>query len=123
MGSAVAPGETRTATEIKLVVAIVQDEDADPLRDALVGERFPLTRLNSVGGFLQRGNATMLIGVERSRLGSLLATIRQNCRTRTGYVLPSFPIDVAEPVLSEPVEVEIGGALVLVLDVERFEYL
>jgi len=105
---------------LKLVVAIVQDEDAGPLHDALVSQGFPLTRLNSVGGFLRKGNATILVGVPARRLSPLLAVIRDNCRTRTGYFVPTFPMDVAEPLLPEPVEVEIGGALVLVLDVDRF---
>jgi len=116
-------GSAASAPSLKLVVAIVQDEDAGPLHDALVGQQFPLTRLNSVGGFLQKGNATLLIGVEPERLSGLLAAIRHNCRTRTAYFVPTFPMDVAEPMLPEPIEVEIGGALVLILDVERFERL
>lgn len=116
-------GRPDTRGPLKLVVAIVQDEDAGPLQDVLVAQRFALTRLSSVGGFLRRGNATFLVGAEEHRLGNLLALIRENCRTRTGYFVPTFPVDIAEPVLPEPIEVEIGGALVLVLDVERFAYL
>ncbi len=107
----------------KLVLAIVQDEDAGTLRDALIERAFPHTRLSSVGGFLHRGNATLLIGVHATRLPGLFEVIRSHCQTRLGYFVPTFPMDVAEPLTPEPIEVEIGGALILILDVERFAYL
>lgn len=112
------------ADEIKLVVAIVQDEDANALNDSLLAEKFGLTRLNTAGGFLRQGNVTFLMGVHESRLGQLLSIIRRNCVTRTQYVNPLPPImEPGEFYMPYPVEVQVGGATVFVFDVERFERL
>ena len=109
---------------MRLVVAIVQDEDADSLADSLIAENFGLTRINSAGGLLRQGNVSFLLGLEEDRLGQLLSIIRRNCVTRTQYVNPLPPImEPGEFYMPYPVEVQVGGATVFVFDVERFERL
>jgi uncharacterized protein YaaQ len=50
---------------MKLVVAIVADQDANRATQALVDAGYPgPTRINTVGGFLRRGNATLLLGTD-----------------------------------------------------------
>lgn len=63
---------------MKLVVAIVQDQDAGPVIDALVANEYRSTRINTVGGFLKRGNATLLIGVEDDRVDDVMRLIREH---------------------------------------------
>ena len=109
------------STTTKLVVAIVQDEDAPVLSDAVVARGFRVTRMNTVGGFLRKGNATILVGVEERQIPELLAIIRHTCRTRMAFLTATYPVEMAEPFLSEPIEVQVGGAVVFILDVERFE--
>ncbi len=112
------------AAGVKLVLAIVQDEDANALSESLLAERFSLTRINTAGGFLREGNVSFLLGVEEDRLGQLLSIIRRNCVTRTQYVNPLPPImEPGEFYMPYPVEVQVGGATVFVFDVERFEQL
>lgn len=77
---------------MKLVVAIVQDKDAGPVVDALVQREYRSTRINTQGGFLRRGNATLLIGVDDERTEDVLAIVRENARTGGGTV---FVLDVA----------------------------
>lgn len=105
----------------KLLLAVVQDEDAVALSDAVVARGYRVTRMNTVGGFLRRGNATMLFGVEEGQVPELLSIIRHTCRTRMAYLTATYPVEMAEPFLSEPIEVQVGGAVVFILDVERFE--
>jgi uncharacterized protein YaaQ len=105
----------------KLVVAIVQDEDAPALSDAVVGRGYRATRMHTVGGFLRKGNATILIGVQERQIPELLSIIRQTCRTRMAFLTATYPVEMAEPFLSEPIEVQVGGAVVFILNVERFE--
>ena len=62
---------------MKLVVAIVQDGDAGGVIDALVQAEFRSTRINTSGGFLKRGNATILVGVEDERVPDVLRLIRE----------------------------------------------
>ena len=66
---------------MKLVVAIVQDQDAGAVIDALVANEFRSTRINTSGGFLKRGNATILVGVEDDRVQDVLRLIGETAPT------------------------------------------
>lgn len=70
-------------TIMKLVIAIVQAEEAGAVIDALLAAGHRLTRINTVGGFLRRGNATLLIGVEPDKVDEVINLIQDNCRART----------------------------------------
>lgn len=107
---------------MKLVVAIVQNDDAGQLTDALREKNYASTVISTTGGFLREGNTTVLIGVEKGRVDELLALIKKNCTTRTQFINPLPPVmEPGELFLAQPVEVQVGGATVFVLDVERFE--
>ncbi|MDA8237024.1 MAG: cyclic-di-AMP receptor [Chloroflexi bacterium] len=109
---------------MKLLVAIVHPEDAGPLVDALLDREFRATRLHSSGGFLKQSNATVLLGVEDDAVEEALGIVRENCHSRTQLVNPMPPIlEPGEFFLPYPLEVEVGGATVFVLPVERFEKL
>ena len=80
------------------------------------------TLVSTTGGFLREGNATIFIGTPAESLEEVLDTIRQNCHTRTKYVNPLPPVmEPGEMYLPNPVEVEVGGATVFVVDVARSE--
>ncbi len=107
---------------MKLVVAIVQNDDAGALSDALRENNYASTVISTTGGFLREGNSTILVGVDALRVDTLLKLIKENCTTRTQYVNPVPPVmEPGELYLAQPVEVQVGGATVFVLDVERFE--
>ena len=109
---------------MKLVVAIVHPEDAGPLVDALLDHDFRATRLHSSGGFLKQSNATILVGVEDDQVESILGIVRETCTSRTQVVNPMPPImEPGEFFMPYPLEVEVGGATVFVVPVERFERL
>jgi uncharacterized protein YaaQ len=104
----------------KLVVAITDDREADALIDKLVQRGYPATKVSSTGGFLRKGSATILSGVEEGDVDVVLGIIRAECKARTEYVpaqATPFP-DTALP--REPIPVRVGGAIVFVLAVERF---
>ena len=109
---------------MKLVTAIVHSEDAGNLVDALLEKEFRATRLQSSGGFLKQGNATILVGVEDDRVDDVMAIIAEHCTSRTQVVNPMPPImEPGEFYMPYPVEVTFGGATVFVLDVARYERL
>ena len=109
---------------MKLVMAVVQNEDAGPLVAALLERDFRATRLHSSGGFLKQTNATVMVGVAEEQLDDVLAVIRENCHARTQLVNPMPPImEPGELYMPYPLEVEVGGAMVFVLPVERVERL
>ncbi len=107
---------------MKLVVAIVQNDDAGALTDALRENNYASTVISTTGGFLREGNTTILVGADGLRIDGLLKLIKESCTTRTQYVNPVPPVmEPGELYLAQPVEVQVGGATVFVLDVERFE--
>lgn len=107
---------------MKLIMSIINSDDARPLLDVLAREGHRATMIGTTGGFLREGNATILIGVEDHLVDAILTTIRDNCHTRKQFVNPLPPImEPGELYMPTPVEIEVGGATVFVMDVERFE--
>ena len=107
---------------MKMVMAIVHGDDAGGLVNALTDKSYRATRINTAGGFLKESNATILVGVDDDRVTDVLAIIRNNCQARTQFINPVPPVmEPGEFYMPYPVEVQIGGAFVFVLDVERFE--
>jgi uncharacterized protein YaaQ len=106
---------------MKLVMSIVQSDDAANLIDDLVAQGHRITRINTAGGFLQQSNATILLGVEDPQVDEVLSVIQSNCQTRTQYINPLPPVmEPGEFYMPYPVEVQIGGATVFVLPIEKF---
>jgi uncharacterized protein YaaQ len=66
---------------MKLIIAIIHDEDNDRVSRMLTGENFRVTMVASTGGFLRSGRSTLLIGVEDERLERALQLLRENCVT------------------------------------------
>jgi len=105
----------------KLVMMVVADTDADALMDTLVEQGHATTKVGSTGGFLHHGSVTIFCGVGAADVDAVLATVREICRARREFV--PIPGAIAEegPFNAEPIEVRVGGAIVFVLDIDRFE--
>ncbi len=109
---------------MKLVIAVVHADDATSCSDALAEAGFACTRLTTSGGFLQKGNATLFTGVDDDRVDDVIDLLRHHARGRNEFMNPTPPlVEPAEFVVPFPVEVQVGGATVFVLDVARFEQL
>ena len=107
---------------MKLIIAIVNADDKRVLLDSLLHKGFRATVVSTTGGFLREGNATILVGTETDKMEAALEVIKENCHTRTQFVNPLPPImEPGELYMPTPVEVQVGGAAVFVLDVERHE--
>jgi len=107
---------------MKLVIAVIQEKDKHKVTDALLRNEYKFTNVASTGGFLREGNVTFLIGVEPERVDHVISLIGDSSKTREQYV-SVFPPTV-EPigaVIPTPVKVKIGGAVIFVLDVEKFQ--
>lgn len=94
---------------MKLIIAVVQNEDADAVVDALLENDFRATRLASTGGFLRRGNTTIMIGVQDEQVDTVLDFIRQEARSRSQS--------------QDAGEVQTAAATVFVLDLEEYQRL
>jgi uncharacterized protein YaaQ len=106
----------------KLMVMVVADSDAERLVRALVSHGYPATKIGSTGGFLRRGNTTIMSGVEAHEVDEVMEFVRRFCHARTELIpLQSLPVTGDGAPFVDPLEVRVGGAVVFVLNVERFE--
>ncbi|MBX6755386.1 cyclic-di-AMP receptor [Thermorudis peleae] len=105
---------------MKLLVTVIQARDLENLTLALHERGYAATQVHSAGGFLREQNVTLLIGVDDEAVAEVIRIIKANCYSRVQYVNPLLPIvDAGEVFLPNPVEVQVGGAHVFVLPVER----
>ncbi|MBO8125637.1 MAG: cyclic-di-AMP receptor [Firmicutes bacterium] len=106
---------------MKLVIAIVQDQDAHDLIENLLKKDFRATKLASTGGLLREGNSTILVGVEKERVDEVIELVKESCSTRQQLISPVSAIGRSiHTFLPSPVEITVGGATVFVLDVDQF---
>ena len=105
---------------MKIVLAIVSNDDSSVVSAALTKEGFSVTKLATTGGFLMAGNTTFLVGVEDEKVDAVIDIIRSQSRKRTQMVPSSSAYD-GGMFSSYPVEVTVGGATIFVLNVDRFE--
>ena len=107
---------------MKLVLAIVQDKDADALAREFIQNNVRATKLATSGGFLKAGNTTFIVGIEDDRVNEVLGIIKKSSHTREQYV-SNVNMDAAgTSMLGKPVQVTVGGATVFVLPVEEFKH-
>ena len=105
----------------KLIIAIVQDEDASRLISELMNNGFSVTKLATTGGFLKSGNTTLLAGVDDSRFQDCLGIIEKVCKSRKQIATSPVTMGGASGMYaSYPIEVTVGGATVFILAVDQF---
>jgi len=106
----------------KLVLAIIQDEDAFHIMDLLNAKGFSVTKLASTGGFLRAGNTTLICGVSEDRIPELIEVIETKCKSRKQITsVNAMNVNANESFAPYPVEVTVGGANIFVLNVEEFK--
>lgn len=106
---------------MKLIIAIVNNDDSAVVSSALTREGFTVTKLSTSGGFLMVGNTTFLIGTEDDKVDLAKSIIKKNSQTRThkANTTESFGRGFAEGAVGA--EIKVSGAMVFVLGVEETE--
>lgn len=107
---------------MKLVLAIINSDDANSVSNALTDSGFHVTKLSTTGGFLKVGNTTFITGVDDDKVDAVIKIIKSKSNRRTQSVPNSTALE-ADMYSSIPFEITIGGATVFVLNVDRFEKL
>mgnify|MGYP004571585945 FL=1 len=107
---------------MKLIIAIVQDEDASRLVNKLMDEGYGATKLATTGGFLRSGNTTLLTGVDDDKLDHAMEIIEKTCKSRTQVAPVHAPMAGSAGMYAPayPIQVTVGGATVFVMEVEQF---
>lgn len=105
---------------MKMIMAVVSGDDSNAVSAALTKARFSVTKLATTGGFLMSGNTTFLIGVDDDKVSEVIDIIAKHSKKRKQLVPSAGMMDVGM-YSAFPVEVTVGGAIVFVMNVERFE--
>ncbi len=106
---------------MKLLIAIVNNDDSAVVASALTKENFTVTKLSTTGGFLMVGNTTFLIGTEDERVSEAKEIIKKYSKTRTHstQTTDSLGRGFADGALGN--DVTVGGATVFLVNVEGME--
>lgn len=102
-----------------LMMAVVQAQDAEVAKEVLAKMDLTVDRMPSVGGFLGRRNATLLIGMREDQRERVIETLNQNCRQRIEFI--AVPLESAPLPLPTPTPITVGGATIFTLDVDHYE--
>lgn len=102
-----------------MMIAVIQSQDIDAANAALKSVNIHATRLPSVGGFLGRRNATMLLGLQPDQIEKAKIALQESCRQRIEYL--AVPLESAPLPLPTPTPITVGGANILTVNIERFE--
>jgi uncharacterized protein YaaQ len=110
---------------MKLIFAIINNDDSHSVSTALMQNGFHATKLASTGGFLMSGNTTFLLCADDSRVEDVISVIRDNSKKRKQFVPNAASFGGGEGGSisgnSFPAEVSVGGATIFVTNVERFD--
>jgi len=105
---------------MKMITVIVDNNDADIICYALTDAGFSFTKMATTGGFLRSGNTTLLMGVEDERVDEAIEVIRSKSFRHKEMVTLSYGLTPGMPA-AYPIDITVGGAIVFVTDVLRFE--
>lgn len=113
--------KSKSSEKGMLMLAVVQAQDAEVAKEALEKLGVSVTRLPSVGGFLGRRNATLMIGLPENQREVVIETLHQNCRQRIEFI--AVPLESAPLPLPTPTPITVGGATILSMEVDHYEEL
>jgi uncharacterized protein YaaQ len=106
---------------MKLIFAVIQNEDEDALTEAMEMEGMSVTRIGSSGGFLRASNVTLMTAVEDQHVERVLALFGKHCKRRTKHLHPWMPSMEARERFLGAIPVQVGGAAVFILSLDRME--
>ena len=103
---------------MKLIIAVVDDQDVDKLMSALTEQQVGVTRVSSTGGLITPGNSTLIIGLDESKVEPVMKTVTEIASPHPSIVPYAHAGNMP---LTSFIEVEVGGFMSFVLDIDHFE--
>lgn len=105
---------------MKLVLAIVHDEQAYDLMQELSDNEYTVTKLATTGGFLRSANTTLICGTEKEKVPKLLEIIEKKCKSTKQVRANPIHSPLGGAIFPVASQVIVGGATCFVLDVDQF---
>lgn len=110
---------------MKLILAIVNNDDAPIVTTQLTKAGFNTTKVASTGGFLMSGNTTFITGVDDDKVDSVIDIISRFSKKRMQPSVAGIQHHTMSGINTQHTqvtEVLVGGGTIFVLNIERFEH-
>ena len=108
---------------MKMIIAVINNDDSISASAALSREGFWVTKLSTTGGYLMVGNSTFLIGTDDDKVDKVIEVLSKHCSAKKQRAPGGFSLGRGLVNDSVVKEVTVGGAVVFVLSVDRTEHL
>lgn len=105
---------------MKLIIAIVNNDDAHFVHTGLTSGGFHITKVSSTGGFLMNGNSTFLLGTEDADVDKALEIIRTHSKRRVQNVPMAIPGVMNTSYDTSSTKISVGGATVFIMNIEQY---
>lgn len=105
---------------MKLLITIVQSYDSDRLLRAVTSAGLGATKVNSVGGFLRMVNSTILMAMDEEHVPDAIEIIRETSQRRVEVKMDAAEAEFSEWFSAGYHEVQIGGAVIFVMEMDAF---
>ncbi len=105
---------------MKLIIAIINKDDSNKVASTLNKSGYYVTKLASTGGFLSKGNTTLLVGTDEEKVDDVIELIRSKAKHRNEKVPTVNTLSLPEVTMTTMVDVLVGGATIFVIDVDQF---
>jgi uncharacterized protein YaaQ len=104
---------------MKMVMAVVQREEAESVLQALIAAGHTATLIESRGGMLRQAWMTMFVAVKTEAVEKVLGIIKTNCVSDVNVEAR----DQAEHITGRlsSAQAKVGGAVTFVWDLDKFE--
>ncbi|RPI84605.1 MAG: hypothetical protein EHM41_12950 [Chloroflexi bacterium] len=103
----------------QLALLVVSGRQSNDLMDKLRQERYYFTVIDSSGGIIQEPAVCLLVGLNSTRTEHLIKIIRKVCQPLKAYIPSQLTFQTGIQTIPM-IEAQVGGALIHILDVERF---
>jgi len=112
-------GEAASLPVTRLMAVVIREQDLENVLHALTQIGFAVDQLPSAGGFLNRGNVTLLVGLPHGREEAAVKALKRAARGKVEFM--EAALRQADIPLPEPVPVQVGGATIFTFDVDSYE--
>lgn len=109
---------------MKLMYIVVRQDNESDVENALINNGYRITTLATTGGFLRKGNTTLLCCCQDNEVNKAIEIVKGECGKRQRIEV-DMPINLPSTAINYttvPTTIEVGGATIIVTDVYKFEH-
>lgn len=112
-------GEAASLPVTRLMTVMIREQDVENVLNALTQIGLAVDQLPSVGGFLNHGNVTLLVGLPQGREESAVKVLKRAARGKLEFT--GAALQNANVPMPQPVPVQVAGATIFTFEVDSYE--